>query len=410
MPLIPGDASRIPEGLAALRYRDFRLLLIGLFLALSGWWMIIVAQGWLVLELTDRASAVALVGSMLSIPFLILGPFSGVVADRLYRKHLLVTTRSTVSVLMFIEGVLILGGWVELWHMVVLAFLAGCAFAMDIPARQSLIPDTVHESVVANAVAINVSVFSMTTIAGPILGAAVLAIFGAGGCFVANGVGNAALALAIFIMRIPRRHRAGRWNVTGDFVSGLRYVRAQPVVLLLLTIALVVTLLGRNWQQLAPVFVRDVYGSGEGGLGLLYTAAGVGAVSGALLLVWLSSTERRAPIYAAALTTAFGALAGFALSSTLLMAAAFALLIGLGLQLTETMTQTVVLVQTPEAYRGRVMSLVSLLWGLQPLGVLVSGVAADAWNPQLAIGAGAAVAALALLSIYARTRPIWATF
>ena len=400
----------MPEGLAALRYRDFRLLLVGLFMALSGWWMIIVAQGWLVLDLTNRASAVALVGSMLSIPFLILGPFSGVVADRLYRKHLLVTTRSTVAVLMFIEGVLILGGWIELWHMVVLAFFSGCAFAMDIPARQSLIPDTVPESVVANAVAVNVSVFSMTTIAGPILGAGVLALFGAGGCFVANGFGNAALALAIFAMRIPRRHRAGRWNLAGDFISGLRYVRGERVVLLLLTVALIVTLLGRNWQQLAPVFVRDVYGSGEGGLGLLYTAAGIGAVSGALLLVWLSGMRRRAPIYGAALTLAFGALAGFAFSSTLLVASAFALLIGLGLQVTETMTQTVVLVQTPEHYRGRVMALVSLLWGLQPLGVLVSGVAADAWNPQLAIGAGAIVAALALGGLYLRTRPLWSTF
>lgn len=400
----------MPETLAALRYRDFRLLLVGLFFALSGWWMMVVAQGWLVLELTDSASAVALVGSMLSIPFLVLGPFSGVAADRLYRKYLLVATRSSVAVLMLVEGVLILGGWIEIWHMLVLAFLAGCAFAMDIPGRQSLIPDTVHESLVGNAVALNVSVFSMTTIAGPILGAVVLANFGAGGCFVANGVGNAALALAILAMRIPRRRRNGRWNITGDFISGLRYVRNERIVLLLLTVALVVTLLGRNWQQLAPVFVRDVYGSDEGGLGLLYTAAGAGAVAGALLLVWLSGLRRRAPIFGAAIVLAFAAMAGFAMSSGLYVASAFVLLTGLGLQITETMTQTVVLVQTPEEYRGRVMALVSLLWGLQPLGVLASGVAADVWNPQLAIGAGAAVAAVALGALYLRTRVLWATF
>lgn len=400
----------MPESLAALRYRDFRLLLGGLFMALSGWWMIIVGQGWLVLELTDSAAAVSLVGAMLSLPFLILGPFSGVLADRIYRKHLLVGTRSTVSALMFFEGILIVSGAVEVWHMVVLAFLSGCAFAMDIPARQSLIPDTVPKSIVANAVAINVSVFSMTTIAGPIVGAGILAWMGAGGCFLANGVGNAALAASIGAMRIPRREREGRMSVRGDFFTGVRYVRSERVVLVLLAVSLVVTLTGRNWQQLAPVFVRDVFGSGEGGLGVLYTAAGVGAVLGATFLVVASSTRRRSPIFAAGLLLAFTATLGFAFSPSLEVAIATVLLVGLGLQITETTTQTVLLVETPEHMRGRVMSLSSLLWGLQPLGVLVAGVAADVLSPQLAIAGGVAVAGVLLASLYARSARVWASF
>jgi MFS family permease len=400
----------MPESLAALRYRDFRLLLGGLFMALSGWWMIIVGQGWLVLELTDSAAAVSLVGAMLSLPFLLLGPFSGVIADRVYRKHLLVGTRSTVSALMFFEGILIVSGAVEVWHMVVLAFLSGCAFAMDIPARQSLIPDTVPKSIVANAVAINVSVFSMTTIAGPIVGAGILAWVGAGGCFLANGVGNAALAASIGAMRIPRRTREGRMSVRGDFFTGVRYVRSERVVLVLLAVSLVVTLTGRNWQQLAPVFVRDVFGSGEGGLGVLYTAAGVGAVLGATFLVVASSTRRRAPIFAAGLLLAFTATLGFAFSPSLEVAIVTVLLVGLGLQITETTTQTVLLVETPEHMRGRVMSLSSLLWGLQPLGVLVAGVAADVLSPQVAIAGGVVVAGVLLASLYARSSRIWASF
>lgn len=138
--------------------------------------------------MTNRASAVALVSAMLSLPWLVLAPFSGVLADRIYRKHLLLTTRLTVAVLMLVESLLILSGLIEFWHMVVLAFLAGSAFAMDIPARQSLIPNTVHVSVVANAVAINTSVFSMTTIAGPMVGAGILSWLGPGGCFLALDV------------------------------------------------------------------------------------------------------------------------------------------------------------------------------------------------------------------------------
>lgn len=400
----------LPERLSPVRYRDFRLLLAGLLMALSGWWMIIVAQGWLVLELTDSAAAVTLVGAMLSLPFLFLAPLSGVMADRLYRKHLLVGTRSAVAVLMFVEGALIVSGHIEVWHMVVLAFLAGCAFAADIPARQSLIPDTVPPPLVANAVALNVSMFSLTTIAGPILGAAMLAWAGAGGCFIANGFGNAALAASIGLMRVPRRQRSGRLSVTGDFVSGLRYVRGQRVLLTLLSVSLIVTLTARNWQQLAPVFVRDVFDSGEAGLGALYTAAGVGAVIGASFLVAVSHWRRRAGIYGVGLTSAFVAIAVFGISPSLGMALGAVLVVGVGLQVTETTTQTVLLVETPEEFRGRMMSLSSLIWGLQPLGVLVAGVIADAVSPRAAILVGAGAGAVLLVLLYTRTARVWSTF
>lgn len=370
----------------------------------------IVAQGWLVLELTDSASMVALVSATLSVPFLFLGPIAGVAADRLYRKHLLVTTRSTVAVIMFFEGFLILVGWIEVWHMLVLGLLAGSAFAMDIPARQSLIPDTVPESTVANAVALNVSVFSITTIAGPLVGAGVLAAVGTMGCFMANGIGNVALALAIAAMRIPRRQRPASFDFRGEFIGGLRYVRQTPVLVLLLSTALVVTLMGRSWQQLAPVFVRDIFGAGETALGWLYTAAGAGAVLGALLLVVLSGVRRRAPIYLVALLVAFLAVIGFAWSPSLLIASAFVLVAGLGLQVSEASAQTAILVDTPEAVRGRVMSIWSLLWGLQPLGTLVAGVVADITNPPLAIGGGAILALVALAVMFGMQRGTLARF
>jgi len=407
---IPRDASRIPDAVAALRYRDFRLLLLGLFLALSGWWMMIVAQGWLVLELTDSASMVALVSATLSVPFLFLGPFAGVAADRLYRKHLLIATRSFVAAVMLLEGFLILAGWIEVWHMLVLGFLAGCAFAMDIPARQSLIPDTVPESTVANAVAINVSVFSITTIAGPLVGAVLLAAVGAMGCFMANGIGNIALAGAIAAMHIPRRQRTAQFDLKEEFVGGLQYVRQTSILILLLSTALVVTLAGRSWQQLAPVFVRDVFGAGETALGWLYTAAGVGAVGGALLLLSLSHVPRRAPIYLGALIVSFLAVIGFAWSPSLAIAAAFVLVAGFGLQVSEATAQTVILVETPEAVRGRVMSLWSLLWGLQPLGTLVAGIVADLANPHIAIGGGAVLALFALAALFGMQHRTLAAF
>ena len=410
IPLIDGSRSRIPESFAALRYRDFRLLLAGLFMALSGWWMILVAQGWLVLEMTDSASAVALVSAMLSLPWLLLAPFSGVLADRIYRKHLLLTTRTTVAVLMLIEGVLILSGLIEFWHMVVLAFLAGSAFAMDIPARQSLIPDTVPKSVVANAVGINTSVFSMTTIAGPMVAAAILGWLGPGGCFLANAVGNVCLASAIFLMRIPNRPRVGRMNFIGDFMGGLRYVRTQPLLLMLLSVSLTLILTTRSWQQIAPVFVRDVWGRGEGSLGILYTATGVGAVGGAFAVIAASRLERRWRVYVIGLVGAVVGVAGFAFSPNLGIAVACVLFVGLGQQVADTTSQTAILVRTPEELRGRMMALSSLLSGIQPLGTMLTGVAADLVNPQLAVGGAALLAAAALFVVLTRQRGTLSTF
>lgn len=379
-------------------------------LAISGWWMIIVAQGWLVLELTDSAFWVATASATLSVPFLLLGPVSGVVADRFYRKALLVATRSTIAMIMLVEGILIATGAIELWQILALGFLAGCAFAMDIPARQSLIPDTVPVSVVPNAVAINVSVFSIASIGGPIAGAAMLAAGGAGGCFMANAAGNLALALAILAMRIPRRRRAEAWDVVGEFIGGLRFVRTSPVVLLLLLVALV-TMLGTSaWRQLAPVFVRDVYGSSEAGLGALYTAAGVGAVVGAPILLWLSRRDRRAAVYGTAVALNVASVVGFAASPVLGVAVGFALLNGLAMQLTDATGQTVLLIETPEELRGRAMSLWSLLWGVQPAGTLAAGLLAEALDPQAAIASMAIVSGLVLAIVSTRMRHTWKRF
>jgi MFS family permease len=369
----------VPEAFAALRYRDFRLLTAGLAAAISGWWMIVVAQGWLVLELTDSAFWVATASAVLSLPFLVLGPFSGVAADRWNRKVLLVTTRSTVALVMLVEGVLIVGGLIELWQILLLGSLAGCAFAMDIPARQSLIPDVVPHEVIPNAVALNVSVFSFASIAGPIAGAGMLVLVGAD----------------------------GKWNVVGDFVGGLRFVGTSTVVSMLLLMALV-TMVGTSaWRELAPVFVRDVYGGSESGLGALHTAAGVGALVGAGLLLWRVAAAHRTALYVVAAAATVLSVIGFVASPLLLFAVAFAFLNGLARQLTDALGQTVLLLQTPDHVRGRVMSLWSLLWGLQPFGTFTAGMLAEVVGPRAAVGGLALVAGAALVTIGLAMRPAW---
>ena len=402
--------SRLPESLIALRYRDFRLLTVGLSAAITGWWMIIIAQGWLVLEMTDSAAWVATASAALSLPFLVLGPFSGVVADRWYRKTLLVTTRMTIATVMLIEGLLIIAGLIELWQILLLGTLAGCAFAMDIPARQSLIPDVVPEEAVPNAVAIGVSVTSLASVAGPIAGAAMLALVGAGGCFVANALGNLVLALAILAMHIPRRNPTGDWDIFGDLANGFRFVANSNVVSLLLLMALV-TMIGTSaWRELAPVFVRDVFGSNEAGLGALHTAAGIGAVLAAGLLLWSATQEHRRVLYVMAAAISVLSVLGFVTSSVIQFGIVFALINGFARQLTDAVGQTVLLLKTPEQFRGRVMSLWALLWGMQPMGTFTAGMASEVVGPRIAVGGLALVAGVVLLGVGLAKRSAWREF
>lgn len=409
IPLATGP-SRVPDALAALRYRDFRYLTFGTGFAIASYWMILIAQGWLVLELTDSAFWVAASSSAMAIPSLLFGPIAGVIADRLYRKTLLITTRSIISVLGVVEGTLILADLINVWQILVFAFLTGTAYAMDIPARQSLIPEVVPEEVVPNGVAINVSIFSIAAITGPLAGAATLATVGAGGCFLANAAGNMALVAAIAAIKIPRRYRTTDWNVVGDFVSSLRFVRATPVVLLLLLISLLGMIGTAPWRELAPVFVRDVFNADEAGLGALFTGSGVGAVIGAAILLAISGVERRALVVSVAAALGLVSVLGFAASPNLQVAVGFALLNGVANQLTWAMAQTVLLLRTPEEFRGRVMALWMLLWGVQPIGTLIAGTLAEVFSPRSAVISMTLAVGVLMLLVAARMRRTFADF
>ncbi len=190
----------------------------------------------------------------------------------------------------------------------------------------------------------------------------------------------------------------------GDFVGGLSYVRREPSLRMLLGVSLVLMLTTRSWQQLAPVFVRDVWGRGEGSLGLLFTSSGIGAVTGAAVLLALSRTEHRWRVYLGGLALAVGGVLVFGFSPSLAPAIGGALIVGFGQQLADATSQTVVLMRAPEEFRGRMLSLSTLLTGLQPLGVMAAGVIADTAGPRFAIGGAALVATVLLAALLLRER------
>ncbi len=389
---------------SALRHRDFRLLVTGVFLSLIGLWVFMTTQAWLALELTGSNAWVSVVTSAESLPFLFVSLFAGVLADRVNRKRLMFFTRTAIVVLMLTEAMLAASGMLTPYHLAGFAFAAGIIFSLDLPTRQSLVADLVPPEDVANAVALHFSSFNLTMVLGPALGAGLLATAGAAWSFTVTALGNAALAVLVLMMHVPPpRHHAGA-SALKQLREGVGYVAHTPVVRWILTLSLFVTTFGFAYQVLMPGFAHDVLGTSEGGYGTLASAAGLGALAGSLGVAALGNVRRKAPLVFAGPIVFSAALVGLAVSPVLLVAAGAVFVAGAASAVYMTMNNTVVLTTIPEHLRGRVMSVAILIWGLTPAGSLAAGVLADQFGIRVAIGSSAAVGLAATLIIFSTRR------
>lgn len=397
--------TRLPRAAASLRHRDFRLLIIGLTLANTGYWALVVAQGWLVLQLTDSKLVLGAVNACLSLPFLLIALPAGVVADRADRKRLLTITRCSLIALMTLLSVLTLSDVITVWLLGLIVFAAGCTYATDLPLRQSLVPEMVDPDEVTNAVAVNQMVFTGTTLIGPTVGGAMLAWTGPGGAFAITAVGNAALLVLVRMMRFPPRATRGeRRAVTQEIGEGLRYVLGHPVLQPLVVLSACLAVLVQPYQSFLPALAKDTLRVGAGTLGVLFAAGGVGAITGALIVAALGDVRRKGWVVLTGSLAAGVLVIGVAASRSLPLTLALLAGAGLANAINSTMNSTVLVTTAPAALRGRVMSINVLVFGLSPLGNLVLGALADALDVPAALAISAGVF-MAVVVVTALTRP-----
>src|SRR5512134_2925240 len=269
-PLPEAGTARFP----ALSYRNYRLLWSGLIVSNMGTWMQNVANGWLVLQLTNSPLWLGLLGFSFAIPMIIIPPFAGAVVDRVHRIRLLFFTQSMQMLNAFVLALLTWTGRVEVWHILVNAFLGAILLAFDNPARQALFPDLVGPHDLLNALSLNSATYTGAALIGPALAGLLLEPLGAGTLFFLNGVSYLAVIFALAAMRDVRTHSGGKKSSLGSsFLSGLSYVRDHRLILALLALASVAAIFGRSYQSLLPAFSRDIWHAGAEGYGLLLAAA-----------------------------------------------------------------------------------------------------------------------------------------
>lgn len=388
-------AAAVASPFAALRHRNFRLYFGGQLVSNAGTWMQIIAQGWLVYQLTHSDLTLGLVGFAAALPSLVVTPWAGVVVDRMPRRGLLLMTQSGAMLLAFVLAGLTFAGIVREWHIVLLAAGLGIVNSFDAPARQAFVVDMVGREDLPNGIALNSVMFNSARVVGPAIGGLLLAAVGAAWCFAINGLSFLAVIISLGIMQFkpvtPRRHSESPLR---QMLNGIRYVASRPELSGLLLLSLCFSVFGITYATVLPAFVERVLRSGASVYGWLTTCTGLGAVVGALLIAHHRGTHWRGKWLVAA-SIGFPLVLG-AFSFVPLLAGSYVLAFGLGLGFMTEFTMINTLLQTgvEDAFRGRVMALYTLtFFGIAPFGNLAIGALSDR------VGISYAMALFALLSL-----------
>ncbi|MGH7612885.1 MAG: MFS transporter [Gemmatimonadales bacterium] len=385
--------------IGALGHRNFRFFFFGQGVSLVGTWMQIVAQGWLVLTLTDSPFYVGLVSALGSLGVLAFTLYAGVIADRTDKHRTIILTQSLSMLQALLLAVLVWTEVVTVWHVMVLAAVLGIVNAFDIPTRQSFIVELVGKEDLMTAIALNSSMFNAARVIGPAVAGALIGVVGVAACFFLNGLSYLAVIGGLLAMRLPpfqQRHAAGSaWTGLREVVAFLRSDR-RVETLIVLTATL--SVFGFPFLVLMPVVARDVLDVGAAGYGALTAAVGAGAMLGALAIAVHGARIRSKGRLMATGGTAFGlALVLFALSRSFPQSLLLLALAGCAMIVNNALTNTMLQTIAPDHLRGRVMGFYSFVFvGMSPVGAFQAGALAERFGAPLAVGIGGLVCALAV--------------
>lgn len=394
------EAAASSKRFTAFKSRNFTLLWVGQIISNSGSWMQIMAQGWLVFELTHSSFYLGVVGVARALPMIVLPPMGGVVADRVPRLRLLKLTQTFMLCLPLTLGLLVAFDLIHLWQIIVCSILEGTVNSFDQPSRQALLPDLVPREHLTNAIALNSSAWQGSALLGPTLAGATIALVGIAGAFFANAASFLAVIIALFMMRgVPERGPAGRHRgLFDDLAEGLRYVGRTRLLLTLLLLATVTNIFGRSYQQLLPIFAGDVLHVGPTGFGLMQSMPGAGTLVGAVAIGAWGDVQRKGVMMFVGMAAFAGIIILFTLTRSFPVALVLLFAGGIAGILYSTMLTTMLQLSAPGHMMGRVMSLLTVtMQGFTPIGTLITGSMAAAVGTPTAVALSALVVAAAVV-------------
>tara|TARA_B100001013_G_scaffold252016_1_gene156757 strand:- start:179 stop:1342 length:1164 start_codon:yes stop_codon:yes gene_type:complete len=363
---------------------------------MSAMQMQMLSRGYLVYDMESSGSLLGLVNVGASIPMLVLPLFGGVLADRINRKRIIQAGQIAAALIAFSVFVLIRTERIEWFHLLVSSIMQGAMFALMMPARQALIPQLVGKGLLSNALALNTAAMSATTLAAPSVAGVLYGYFGPSNVYLLIGILSLGSCIATLFIRHngdiepdSKSHNVeGKGainNLLSDISEGLKYVKSQRLIMVLLIMALATTVLAQPFRFLMPIFVVDVYNLGPESMGLLMSVMGLGALAGSIYIAAHGNKNRGRILLVGSFVSGLSLL-GVAVVPIYMWAVLFMIPLGLGDASRRTIIMTLIMEKSEERYRGRVMSIFMLNFGLMPLGVLPAGVISDLFGGQIAIG------------------------
>ena len=389
--------------LTALRHRGFRLLWTATLLSSTARWADMVVVGWLTLELTDSALMVGIVAASKMAGYLA-APFMGVIADRMDRRMLLVVAAGVnlaVSVLMLL---LFASGWLALWHVIVLALIGSLTWALDNPTRQAFVPDLVESEDLTNAIALNALAVEITVVIGPALGGMLIPVLGMTGAYaLISAIYLLDVVVLLWLKDVKRAVHHAHESPLSSLIGGLRYVWSHQTVLMLLVIACLLNLFAAPYRYtFLPLFARYILDAGPSGYGMLTAMAGFGALVAGIWVVSMGNFKRKGWLMIWSGIAWPGSLVLFALSTGYSLSLALVFVAGLAQAVVWTVIATLILSNTTQSMRGRVMGLRTGVVVSLPVGNLLAGAVAERFGgpiAQAAYGVSAIVMMLVIVAL-----------
>jgi MFS family permease len=406
---VPDDMTGRPRRMAtggvsfrktfsALKHRNFRLFFFGQLISFTGTWMTTTAQGWLVYQLTGSKALLGIVAAAASAPMLFFATWGGWVADRYPKRSVIVATQTCSMVLSLTMAALVWSGRVQPWHIIVLAIVGGITMAFDMPARQSFVIEMTSREDLMNAISLNSSAFNCARIVGPSVAGVLMAQVGIAMCFLLDGLSFIAVIAGLLLMRLPQKKAQidSDAGPLGQALEGFRYVWMHARVLIILSLFTVVGIFGWSYTVLMPAFARDVLHLGAHGYGILLAGSGVGALAAALTVASAGHIFPTRTMALGGVGIFSAALVLFAFNKNPYVATVLLAIVGFGVVLYFSTSNTVLQTIVPDDMRGRVMGIWALIFGgMIPLGSLEAGLMADFLGTPATIAIGACICALA---------------
>jgi len=393
----------------ALTHKNFRIYWLGQCVSLVGTWAQSIGQTWLVLSLTGSPLLLGILGAIQFLPITLFSLFAGVIIDRYPKKQIILMTQFTSMILAFTLSALVFTHTVSYQYILVLALILGFSNTLDMPSRQAFTIELAGKKDLMNAIALNSATFNLARIIGPAIGALLMASFGAGWCFLLNGFSFLAVIISLLKVKVTPyvRQKVSNNNMIKEIKDGLKYIAKEPALLQTILLVLIIGIFVFNFNILIPVFTKNILHQQEKIYGLLMSALGAGSLFGALMVSVKSKSGPNMKILLRSSIMVSLTLILISYTRNYYYTAILLVITGIFNIWFSTTANSTLQITTKDEYRGRVMSVYSLVFaGASPIGNMFAGITTDLFgaNTAFLLSGVMTLVLIALLRVFFKLR------